>query len=94
MDLYQTPYHGCTLLVKGDPRVSMYRWHVLDPVRFKKSLKVTMQQIGYNKGLFERSDDWCSTAFWYQQEPHNAFPKLPDRAARIANLIEPAKEKK
>lgn len=98
MLLYQTPYHGCTFMAKNDffkeACVSMYRWHVLDPVRFRKSLKVTIQQIGWNNGLFERSDDWCSTAFWYQQEPHNTFPALPDREARIANLIEPAKEKK
>jgi hypothetical protein len=24
-------------------------------------------------------DDMASTAFWYQAEPHAAFPKLPDR---------------
>ncbi len=98
MLLYQTPYHGCTLLLKNDffkeACVSMYRWHVLDPVRFRKSLKVTIQQIGYNKGLYERSDDWCSTAYWYQFEPHNPFPPLPDREARVAGLIEPVKEAK
>jgi hypothetical protein len=95
MGLYQTPYHGCTLLLTNDffkhPLVSMYRWHVLDPIRYEKSLKVAIQQIGYagGKGLFERSDDWSSVGFWYQIEPHNAFPALPDRAARTAGLIEP-----
>ncbi len=92
----QTLYHGCTFLQKNDffkeACVSMYRWHVLDPVRFRTNLKVTIQQIGWNNGLFERSDDWCSTAFWYQAEPHNPFPPLPDRAARIASLIEPEKK--
>lgn len=97
MGLYQTPYHGCTLHLINDtfkePLVSMYRWHVLDPVRFRKSLKVTIQQIGWHNGLFERSDDWSSTAFWYQAEPHNAFPPLPDCAARIADLVEPTPAK-
>lgn len=94
-----SPYHGCTFMLKNDffkhVILSMYRWHVLDPVRYRKSLKVTIQQMGWGpQGLYERMDDWCSTAFWYQAEPHNPFPKLPDRAARIADLIEPEKEKK
>ncbi len=99
MDLYQTPYHGCTLNLKNDffkdPLVSMYRWHVKDPIRFRESLKVTIQQIGWREGgLYERSDDWCSVAYWYQVEPHNPFPELPDRAARTAGIVEPAKPKK
>ncbi len=94
MDLYQTPYHGCTQNGSDEfcqnELVSLYRWHVLDPIRFRKSLKVTMQQIGWGYGrMFERSDDWCSTAFWYQLEPHHPFPVLPDRAARLANIFNP-----
>jgi hypothetical protein len=47
-----------------EPLVSLYRFHEKDPVYFRKSLKATMQQIGYKggTGLFERSDDWCSVA--------------------------------
>jgi len=93
---FQMPYHGCTLKLQNDffkePLISMYRWHGPDPVYFKKSLKATIQQIGWcKKGLFERSDDWCSTAFWYQLKPISKWPPLPDRAARIADIIEPAK---
>ena len=33
-----------------------------------------------------RSDDYCSTAYWYQTLPSPAFPELPDRAARSADL--------
>ncbi len=68
-------YHGAPLEEKG--RASMYRWHVQDPVRFKKDLRVTIQVIGWRDGLFERSDDICSTAYWYQEEPHKPFPALP-----------------
>jgi len=82
---YQYLYHGCTL--NKDGWISLYRWHVVDPIRFRKLKKVTVQQIGWgNEGLFERSDDWCSTAYWYQLEPHTPFPPLPDREARMADL--------
>ena len=36
---------------------------------------------------YERSDDYCSTAFWYQTLPTQPFPKLPDREARMKDLI-------
>lgn len=95
---FQMPYHGCTLNLRNDffrhRLVSMYRWHSQDPIYFKKNLKAAIQQIGWSKqGLFERSDDWCSTAFWYQLKPISHMPPLPDRAARTADIIEPAKPK-
>jgi len=77
-------YYGCTM--NEDGWVSLYRWHVVDPIRFKELKKLTCQQIGWDKGLYERSDDWCSTAYWYQIEPHNPFPPLPDKKARMADL--------
>lgn len=91
---YQTPYHGCTLMHSDDffkhPLVSMYRWHGPDPVYFQKELRAEIQQIGWRQGgLFERSDDWCSTAYWYQLKPNSQRPPLPDRSARTANLIAP-----
>lgn len=42
-----------------------YRFHVTDPVHFEKSLKVTIEH-GHSNQL---SDDWSSTAYWYQQLP-------------------------
>jgi len=99
MGLYQTPYHGCTLNQTNEqfkhPLVSMYRWHVADPVYFRKSFKATIQQIGWGKGgLFERSDDWCSTAFWYQLKPVKQMPPFPDRAGRSADIMPKPKPKK
>ncbi len=100
MGLYQTPYHGCPLYHYHNSAeyphglIGMYRWHVLDPIRYRRSLKVTIQQIGWKgKGLCERADDWCSVAYWYQQEPHNPFPELPDRAARSADITKVPKKK-
>jgi hypothetical protein len=59
------------------PMRGMYRWHILDPIRFESDLKVTIQQIGVcNRGLFERQDDVASVAYWYQTEPHNPFTQL------------------
>lgn len=60
-----------------------YRWHLPDPIRFQENLKVTLQQIGVcHRGLFERQDDVATVAYWYQQEPHQAFSKLPERFER------------
>lgn len=60
------------------PERAFYRWHILDPIRFEKGLKVTIQQIGLDyEGLFERSDDYSTVAYWYQSEPHNKFTLLP-----------------
>ncbi|MHC4443970.1 MAG: glycoside hydrolase family 172 protein [Planctomycetota bacterium] len=99
MNLYQTPYHGCTLNHKDEqfkyPLVSMYRWHVADPVYFRKSFKATMQQIGWGKGgLYERSDDWSSVAYWYQPKPVKQMPPFPDRVARSADIMPLPKKKK
>lgn len=97
MEEYQTPYAGCPMQLTNEffkyPLVSLYRFHEKDPVYFRKSFKAVMQQIGYHKGLFERSDDWCSVAYWYQLKPVAQMPPLPDRAARLADLIEPPKPK-
>ena len=65
------------------PMHGMYRWHLPDPIRFQDDLKVTIQQIGHdNKRLFERSDDVSSVAYWYQLEPHQAFPSMPPAPQR------------
>jgi Protein of unknown function (DUF2961) len=65
------------------PSHGLYRWHLPDPVVFTGRLRVTLQQIGaWDHGLFERSDDVCSTAYWYQTQPHTPFPALPPAAER------------
>jgi hypothetical protein len=77
-DVYN-PYHNS----ECPPMRAFYRWHVKDPVFFKKSLKVTIQQIGVcYSGLFERSDDVSSVAYWYQTEPHAPFKALPEKKER------------
>jgi hypothetical protein len=63
-------------------RYCLYRWHIESPLAFEKSIRVTMEHGHAN----HRSDNFYSTAYWYQSEPHAAFPALPapaDRAPRI-----------
>ncbi|MFB6296014.1 MAG: glycoside hydrolase family 172 protein [Halobacteriales archaeon] len=86
---YSTPFLGYPMHDEGGdgqggpPRHGLYRWHIPDPIRFEEDLRVTVQQIGHDgQGLFERSDDVSSVAYWYQEEPHAPFPDLPDRRER------------
>jgi hypothetical protein len=64
-------------------RFGMYRWHIMDPIRFQQELRVTIQALGWwvEPGEPRRyrpgEDDIASTAFWYQTEPHAAYPPLP-----------------
>jgi hypothetical protein len=71
---YDSPYHGLTL--PGGPnwsgKSSYYRFHIEDPIHFRKSIRVTIEH-GHNNN---RADDLSSTAYWYQLEPHKRFPPL------------------
>ncbi|OOB91418.1 glycoside hydrolase family 172 protein [Rathayibacter sp. VKM Ac-2630] len=61
----------------------LYRWHLLDPIHFSQELCATLQQIGHDgTRLFERTDDICTTAYWYQSTPAAPFPPLPAQADR------------
>ena len=69
------------VLGRSNTRLGMYRWHITDPVRFEKDLKVTMQALGWRSGgrYLPLQDDISSVAYWYQAEPHKSFPELPER---------------
>jgi hypothetical protein len=58
--------------------IGQYRWHIMDPIRFKSDLRVTIQSLGWKSGgLYKHlEDDISSVAYWYQNEPHNPFPAL------------------
>ena len=84
---FTTPYSGLVQVIKPDglyqsqQRFGLYRWHIVDPVRFSSDLRVTIQALGWRSGgrYLPLMDDLSSVAFWYQTEPHAAFPKLPDK---------------
>ena len=63
----------------GPPKWSLYRWHILDPVNFHKELRMTIQALGWwpNGRYQPLADDVASVAYWYQTEPHMAFPAFP-----------------
>jgi hypothetical protein len=78
----------------GAPRISdigerigaqycLYRWHIESPITFEKAIKVTIEHGHAN----HRSDNFYSTAYWYQTEPHAAFPELPAATDRIPRLF-------
>lgn len=73
---YNAPYHGIIAPGKDNwkDKITYYRYHIQDPVMFRESIRVTIEH-GHDNG---RSDDWSSTAYWYQTEPHKPFdPILP-----------------
>lgn len=84
---FSTPYVGLHQVIKGDghynvmQRFGMYRWHITDPIRFDKDLKVTIQALGWRPDgrYLPLQDDIATVAYWYQSEPHTTFPKLPSR---------------
>ena len=63
-------------------RICLYRWHIESPIAFEKSIRVTIEHGHAN----HRSDNFYSTAYWYQAEPHAAFPTLPPPADRVPRV--------
>jgi hypothetical protein len=81
---YHAPYHGITVYSGNDAwpwggKNSMYRFHVEDPIRFERSIRVTIES-GHNNAL---ANDYSSTAYWYQIGRTNPLPALPPAAERI-----------
>jgi len=84
---FTTPYAGLHQIVRPDgvyqsqQCFGMYRWHIVDPVRFDSDLKVTMQALGWKEGwrYHPLQDDIASVAYWYQTLPTAPFPELPDK---------------
>ncbi len=83
---FAAPYHGLTLY-SGTPewpwggKNSMYRFHVEDPIRFEKSIRVTIE-TGHDNAL---ANDYSSTAYWYQRgrrDPIAALPPVEERRPR------------
>ena len=88
---FTTPFLGLSQVLRPDglyrsqQRFGMYRWHIMDPIRFQENLRVTIQALGWrtepgdNRRYLPLQDDIASVAFWYQTIPASPFPALPDR---------------
>ena len=112
---YAQRYQGCLVADQEHMRYCFYRYHVPDPVYFRKDARVTIQQIGYlgpdemgsiyllkqplykagpgrvetnglTEGLFEREDDWSSTAYFYLDRAEDGLPPLAAVEKRVAGL--------
>lgn len=96
LDPNSWPYFGTTYL-SGDPsdlgmRATMYRWHIVDPIRFTKSLRFTFEHTGWMSadetetgkvdGHVPRQDDIATVAFWYQVGSPPPREPMPDLAGR------------
>lgn len=86
-ETFTSPYSGLCQVIKPDglyqsqQRFGLYRWHIMDPIRFRHDLRVTIQDLGWRRNgtyLPQRSDI-SSVAYWYQTEPHAPFPPLPSK---------------
>lgn len=80
---FSGPYTGMPQVIPSEkqPAFGLYRWHIMDPIRFEKDLRVTIQALGWqSEGRYlPLKDDLSSVAYWYQREPHAPFPKLADK---------------
>jgi hypothetical protein len=84
---FTTPYTGLAQALRPDglyrsqQRFGLYRWHIMDPIRFETDIKVTIQALGWRSGhrYLPAQDDIASVAFWYQTLPAEPLPKLPDK---------------
>ena len=84
---FTTPYAGMPQVIRPDgvyssqQRFGLYRWHIMDPIRFSENLRVTIQALGWRSGgrYLPLQDDISSVAFWYQTHPGKPFPQLPSK---------------
>lgn len=82
---FTTAYAGLHQVIRPDgvyrsqQRFGMYRWHIMDPIRFDGDLKVTIQDLGWRHGgrYLAQHSDIITVAYWYQREPHASFPATP-----------------
>ena len=75
-------FYGCPLQESDfliGSKATVYRFHVPDPIPFKKSILVTIEHGHAN----DRSDIYSSVAYWYQEEPHKPFPRMTQAEDRL-----------
>jgi hypothetical protein len=82
---FSTPFLGLSQVLRPDglyrsqQRFGLYRWHIMDPIRFAADIRVTIQALGWRSGhrYLPLQDDIASTVFWYQQQTSAARPAAP-----------------
>lgn len=89
---FQQLNHGVTIWegYETGHRGTAYRWHIHDPIRFAKSIRVEIEHMGARidaegkmvSGFVERADDYSSVAYWYQEGLPKRFAPLPPLSER------------
>jgi hypothetical protein len=92
MRVHSGLFTGCTVFEPRavDARITAYRWHINDPVIFRKSLRFEIERTGFLLGpdgevltpAGSRPDNWSSVSYWYQDDiarPWCEFPSYTDR---------------
>lgn len=95
------PYFGVPIL-EGEWasvgwKTTFYRWHIIDPIPFTKSLRVEIEDAGWitedelkpgvHRGFVERNDDFATVAFWYQTGKTKRFASvLTAKERQLPNL--------
>ncbi|MGH2541995.1 MAG: DUF2961 domain-containing protein, partial [Ardenticatenaceae bacterium] len=82
---FSTPFLGLHQILRPDglyqsqQRFGMYRWHIMDPIRFGSDIRVTIQALGWRSGVryLPLQDDIASTVIWYQKQTSAAQPPTP-----------------
>lgn len=82
---FSYPLYGAPVVgpEREGSRWSVYRFHLDSPITFTKSLRATIEHGTAN----DRGDNFYSVAYWYQTEPHAAYPTLPEVDARLPRVI-------
>jgi hypothetical protein len=79
-------YGGVSL--KQDNLWTLYRWHLKDPIYWKKDIRITLQQIGAGDegggGYYNKQEDVNAAAFWYEPIPSAPLPALIPYQERMA----------
>ena len=81
---FSYPLYGAPVIGDGHAgsRTSVFRFHLDSPIPFSTSMRATIEHGNAN----HRSDNFYSVAYWYQAEPHAAFPPLPPVDSRIPTM--------
>ena len=58
----------------GQQRFLLYRFHIMDPIRFSSGFRMTLDNLGW---CGPRYDDYTSVAYWYQTLPSARLAALP-----------------
>lgn len=79
----QTEWRWPVAWRKGD-LWNVYRYHIQDPVPFRKSLRMEIEHGHVNN---EQKNSYSSVAYWYQDEPHAQQPALAPALERMPHFL-------